>query len=308
LIAEHERKFPSEVLPWGGIKSVTAVTKAFARRLDCLGVNYCFLLCFGGFRAPAVNDLRSLSPKLAGAAKMAYAGNVARRHAGNINRRILRALTVWLRGGTVVRCRFNEIGVAGALAIAVALGGCANVDENKDVWFSKPFQVVSRNAGYTFSELQESKDRSKPITANDLVAANGSCPPPPMQQAAAPPVQAAAAAAQQPGAAPAADQPGNAPAAGDTGTLLGGGIALGMSECDVVFRAGAANNVQIGKNPNGDRTAVLTYNSGPRPGIYHFDAGKLTEIERVQTAPAPAQTAKKKPASPKASSKQAAKE
>jgi hypothetical protein len=197
----------------------------------------------------------------------------------------------------VVQFRANEIGVVGALAVAIALGGCANVDyENKDAWFAKPFEFVSRKGGYTFSELQESKDRSRPITANDLVAANGSCQPPAVQPAPA-------------GAA--ANQPGSAPAATDTSALLGAGISLGMSECDVVFRAGAPNAVQVGKNPNGDRTAVLTFNSGPRSGIYHFEAGALTEVERAQTAtaPAPAQTAKKKPASPsKASSKQATKE
>jgi hypothetical protein len=195
----------------------------------------------------------------------------------------------------VVRFWAHEIGIGGALAIAVALGGCANVDyENKDAWFSKPFEFVSRKGGYTFSELQVSKDRSRPITANDLVAANGSCPPPAVPQAPA---------------AAAANQAGGAPAATDASALLGGGIALGMSECDVVFRAGAPTAVQIGKNPNGDRTAVLTFNSGPRPGIYHFEAGALAEVERGQTAPVPAQTAKKKPASPaKASGKQAAKE
>ncbi|MGA8693024.1 MAG: hypothetical protein WB689_04120, partial [Xanthobacteraceae bacterium] len=76
----------------------------------------------------------------------------------------------------MVQFRANEIGVVGALAVAIALGGCANVDyENKDAWFAKPFEFVSRKGGYTFSELQESKDRSRPITANDLVAANGSC-------------------------------------------------------------------------------------------------------------------------------------
>jgi hypothetical protein len=195
----------------------------------------------------------------------------------------------------VVEFRANDIWVVGALSGALALGACANVDvENKDAWFSRPFQFVSRGSGYTFSELQESKDRTRPVTANDLVAANGSCPPPPAVQQA-----------------PAANQPGGAPAATDTSTLLGGGIALGMSECDVVFRAGAPNAVQIGKNPNGDRTAVLTFSSGPRSGVYHFQAGALIEVERAQTAPAaPAapQTAKKKPASPKASSKQAAKE
>jgi hypothetical protein len=193
--------------------------------------------------------------------------------------------------GVLVLLRANEIGVLGALAIAVALGGCANVDyDNKDAWFAKKFEFVSRKGGYTFSELQESKDRSRPISGNDLVAANGSCAPPTVPQAPA---------------AAAANQPGSAPPAADTGTLLGGGISLGMTECDVVFRAGAPNAVQIGNAPNGDRTAVLTFNGGPRPGIYHFAAGALTEVERVQTAPAPAQTAKKKPA-PKASSKQAA--
>ena len=194
--------------------------------------------------------------------------------------------------------RANDICVVGALAGALALGSCANVDmENKDAWFSKPFQFVSRGGGYTFSELQESKARSQPITANDLVATNGSCPPPPAVQQAGPAPAAAA-----------ANQPGSAPAATDTSALLGDGIALGMSECAVVFRAGAPSAVQIGKNPSGDRTAVLTFNSGPRPGIYHFQAGALMEVERAQTAPAPVQTTKKKPASSKASSKQATKE
>ena len=201
--------------------------------------------------------------------------------------------------GTVVEFRASDICVVGALAGALALGACANVDaENKDAWFAKPFQFVSRGGGYTFSELQESKERTRPITANDLVAANGSCPPPP----AVPQAPAAAAAT-------ATNQPGGAPVAADAGTLLGGGIALGMSECDVVFRAGAPNAVQIGKNPNGDRTADLTFNSGPRPGIYHFQGGALVAVERGQTAPAPAPTAKKKPAAPpKPSNKQAAKE
>lgn len=211
-----------------------------------------------------------------------------------------------------MRFRAHEIGVVAALAIA--LGGCANVDENKDAWFSKPFQFVSRNGGYTFSELQESKNRSRPITANDLVAANGSCPTPQvqqpaMQQAAAPPVATPAGAA--PAAAPASNQPGGAPDASGADPLLGGGIALGMTECDIVFRAGAPNAVQIGKNPNGDRTAVLTFSGGPRPGIYHFEAGALMEVERVATPAAATQTAKKKPApkpTKQASSKQAAKE
>ena len=170
----------------------------------------------------------------------------------------------------------------GALALACALSSCANVDENKDSWFAKPFQAVSRNGGYSFSELQETKDRAKPITAADLVDANGACPAP----------------AAQPSAAAQANQAPGAPSASDANSLVGGGVALGMSECDIVFRAGQPNSVQLGQNPNGDRTAVLTFNAGSRPGIYHFERGALTEIDEVPAPPAPAQVAKKKPPTP----------
>jgi hypothetical protein len=69
-----------------------------------------------------------------------------------------------------------------------------------------------------------------------------------------------------------------------------------MSECDVVFRAGQPSSVQIGSLPNGDRTAVLTFQSGPRPGIYRFVRGGLTEMDAVAAPPAPPPVAKKKPA------------
>jgi hypothetical protein len=189
----------------------------------------------------------------------------------------------------------------GALVLACVLSGCANVDvENKDAWFAKPFQAVSRNGGYSFSELQETKDRAKPITASDLVDANGACPAPAVQPAPALAVQPAPAAA-----------PGNpaagAPPASDANSLLGGGVALGMSECEVVYRAGQPNSVQLGQNPSGDRTAVLTFNAGPRPGIYHFERGGLMEIDGVPAPPAPPKIAKKKPA-PLSKQKQAAKD
>jgi hypothetical protein len=185
----------------------------------------------------------------------------------------------------------------GAMAVAIGLSGCADVDTNKDSWFAKPFQFVSRNGGYQFSELQETKDRSKTITSGDLVDSNGACPTPLAPAAQAAPVQPAPAAA-----------PGNPADAGpvsDANPLLGGGVALGMSECDIVNRAGAPNSVQLGNNPNGDRTAVLTFNAGPRPGIYHFERGALMEIDGVPAPPAAPKVAKKKPANP-AKQKQAA--
>lgn len=202
----------------------------------------------------------------------------------NTNRRIVRHRQAL--GDDRVQFRSHSCGVlaalATALATALALSGCANVDwSSPQAWFARPLDVAGKKGGYTFSELQETKQQQRPITANDLVNSNGSCPPPAVAAAPAPaPGQAAAPAA---------------PAA-DTAALLGGGLALGMSECDVVFRAGQPNSVQIGSLPNGDRTAVLTFDSGPRAGIYHFQRGTLREMDSLPMAAAPPQAVKKKPA------------
>lgn len=165
-----------------------------------------------------------------------------------------------------------------ALTLALALCGCASVDmfDTNEHWFQKPFDFKGRSGGYTFSELQETNSKRGPVGANQMVDASGACPAMP---------------AANPGVAPvAAEGPGAAAAE----PLLGGAIALGMTECDVVYRAGAPSNVQIGTNPNGARSLVLTYNGGPRPGIYRFEAGRLTDLDRVEVAePKPASKSKK---------------
>ena len=141
---------------------------------------------------------------------------------------------------------------------------------------------VGRSAGYSYSDLSETR-LNKPIGDADLIDGNGACP----ASAAAPPR-----APSDQAASPAA--PGMPPAS------LGEGVGLGMSECEVVARAGQPNNIQIGKAPNGDRTALLAYDSGPRPGIYHFERGRLMQMDRVdQPAPPPPKVAKKKPTKPK---------
>jgi hypothetical protein len=173
----------------------------------------------------------------------------------------------------------NRCGALLTLAMAAAVSGCANVDFDTGQWFQKPVDFLGRSGGYTYTELQTTKQQ-RPITANDLVQPNGACPPPP----AAPQAQV------PPGTAAATDA---ATANGAADGLLGGGIALGMSECDVVYRAGQPSAVQLGKNPNGDRTAVLTFDSGPRPGLYRFEGGRLMQMDSVQAAePAAAPTAK----------------
>ena len=164
--------------------------------------------------------------------------------------------------------------------MAVALGGCADTGWDSAGLFRKPVDVVGRSAGYSYSDLQESR-QARPVTDSDLVDASGGCP-----AAAAPPPAAAGGPAGGPGA-PGADA-----------SALGEGIGLGMTECEVVARAGPPNSVQLGRNPNGDRTAILSYQSGPRPGVYHFERGRLMQMDRVEMA-APLPPAKKKPAKTK---------
>ena len=166
-------------------------------------------------------------------------------------------------------------GLLAALAMAGVLGGCGDTGWDSGGLFRKPIDVAGRSGGYTFSDLGESR-LARPVTDADLVDANGSC------AAAAPP--------PQPGAGPAA--PGSATPG------LAEGVGLGMTECEVVARAGAPNSVQLGRNPSGDRTAVLSYQGGPRPGVYHFERGRLMQMDRVEVAQPPPQ-AKKKPAKTK---------
>jgi hypothetical protein len=73
-----------------------------------------------------------------------------------------------------------------------------------------------------------------------------------------------------------------------------GGIALEMTECEVVGRAGPPANVEVGANERGERAVTLTYTSGSRPGIYRFVAGRLSSIERGAEPP-PEPTKPKKP-------------
>lgn len=171
-----------------------------------------------------------------------------------------------------------------ALMLTVALSGCANPDvfDSNERWFSRSFDISGRNGGYTFSELKDSA-RNRVAGANDLVSPTGACPPPALAAAPAP-------AAAGPGVIP-----NGAPADAGASSLLGAPVALGMTECEVVDRAGTPSAVQIGTNPNGDRTALVTFDSGPRPGIYHFERGRLMDMDRVAVAAPPPKAMKKRP-------------
>ena len=172
--------------------------------------------------------------------------------------------------------------LAAALSLATTLGACGTGPEllSKDGWFPKPLDVSS---GVTWSSTARHQiSRGGPVAPEDYVDAQGHC---------APGTEAPVMAATPVAAAPA--QPGAAvPAA-----LPGGGVALEMSECEVVRRTGAPDRVEIGATDASERSVVITYLRGPRPGIYRFVSGRLTLVEKAPEPAAPQRTAR--PSKPK---------
>lgn len=142
-------------------------------------------------------------------------------------------------------------------------------------WFSRSGRLFIRNVSIETPPLTP----DKPVTAEDLVSADGACP------GMAPPGGPSDANAQTDGA----------PVVPSTR----GTVALGHTECDVVRGIGAPASVNLSSNARGDRVAVVTYTQGQRAGIYTFTAGRLASIERGEEPVAPKTAkpkAKKKPA------------
>jgi hypothetical protein len=125
----------------------------------------------------------------------------------------------------------------------------------------------------------------RPVGPEDLVGAQGECPITPEQTAA---TQAAPRGPLDGGAGAPRE---SVPESPQDIPLQGGGIALQMSECEVVRRAGPPERLEFGAGERGQRNVVITYIRGPRPGIYRFSEGRLYSIER---APEPPPTAKQK--------------
>jgi hypothetical protein len=171
---------------------------------------------------------------------------------------------------------FGQKPVLALLLLAPLMAGCSNAPDlfSRDAeWFSRSGRLFIRNISIETPPLTP----NKPVTNDDLVSADGSCPGMP------PPAGAADANALAGGAAGAPPPQG------------GGSVALGHTECDVVRGIGAPDNVNLSNGPGGDRVAVITYTKGPRAGIYTFNAGRLSSVERgEEVAPAP-KAAKPKP-------------
>jgi hypothetical protein len=165
------------------------------------------------------------------------------------------------------------------IAISAGLAGCSSqiLPEGK----LQPIKFFEKQDASTPGLAGEASfSTSASVTPEDLVDASGAC----SASAVAP--------------APAQDSAAGT-IAGDLGSQnvqsppVLGGVALGMTECQVVQRAGQPGKVEISADPNNDRATVLTYMTGPWPGIYKFSAGRLKEVERVAEPPPPPKPAKK---------------
>jgi hypothetical protein len=156
--------------------------------------------------------------------------------------------------------------------IAMATLACAMAACSSDLSLTgvtlvpKPETLLRKPDWATFSGGKS--DELRPVTAADLLSREGQC-----------------------------DGGGGQAAADSTAA---GGIALQMTECDVVRRAGPVERIDIGSDERGERAVTLTYLRGPWPGIYRFTGGRLVSIERAPgPPPAPAKAPKastKKPA------------
>lgn len=138
---------------------------------------------------------------------------------------------------------------AAVVVVALTLGGCASVgveDLNPTEWFSAP-SARPWEGGFTVSRGTATPE-TRQVTASDFVGADGQC---------------------QGGA------PAEAP----------GGIALTMTECELVAAAGVPEQVDISADENGDRRAVLTYTTGENSGVYTFVSGRLKVIEGLPEPP-----------------------
>jgi hypothetical protein len=209
----------------------------------------------------------------------------------------------------------SRIALVCAALIGLCVAGCANrtqvFQNNNESWFSKPFITTPDWAKPDSIARTPDLGPRGPVGAENLVGADGRCAMTQTAQAMAPPVVQPP--ADRPVGSVAGDLAGApmppmaaAPPVAEPGTPpVLGGIALGMTECQAVERAGTPANVAITGGDHGERNVVLTYLSGPWPGIYRFSDGRLKVIDRAPVPPEapklpPKKKTSKKPVKPTA--------
>ncbi len=203
-----------------------------------------------------------------------------------------------------------------AAALAVVLAGCSVDSASLSSINLNPFSGdTERSRDYNYFYKRDARGPGM-VASADLIGPDGHCafesapasaaPYPATTQAAPPAAQPQASEPINPRsnqalyftAGPQANpqQPSNLPSTGAPPPATGRdtfGIALQMTECQVVQLAGTTDRVEIGAE-GGRRSVVLTYMAGPRPGIYRFTDGRLTSMERVEVPAAPKKQAPRK--------------
>ena len=167
--------------------------------------------------------------------------------------------------GALAMQRSNRMVLRGlALAALVqALGACSSdLSLNNLTLVPKPDTLMRKPDWATFS-AGKNDFMLRPLTSADFVNQDGQC----------------AAAAEQ--------ARGSADQAGAEGAAPLGGIALQMTECEVVRRAGPVEKIDISADERGERTVVLSYLRGSAAGVYRFVGGRLVSIERAPGPPPP---------------------
>jgi hypothetical protein len=197
---------------------------------------------------------------------------------------IIAAANMVAQSSAWVRSRDTSVGEAVrisakfAMLMAVLLaGGCSMPDTDS-------YRLPAASNLFRPMSVTNYRERTlPPVTAADLVDANGNCAGAPVAAVSGDP-------AAQAGASPG-------------GAAIPGPVALGMTECEVVRNAGVPARADVGANERRERTATLTYVGGERSGIYLFTDGRLKSMELGPEPPQPEKASaknKKKPAKPPA--------
>jgi hypothetical protein len=174
---------------------------------------------------------------------------------------------MWMLG------RGNSLAAARAACVvgaAFALASC----QAADFQFNTPKMDVTTIIPPDPDQFARKQRTLQPIGPADLVDASGACAGGDAT-AAVPSEQAS-----DPQAAPSPPPPPR-------------GIALEMTECEVVRAAGRPAEVQVSADQRGERAVTMIYASPERP-IYRFVAGRLKTVERG--AEPPPEPAARKPA------------
>jgi hypothetical protein len=158
-------------------------------------------------------------------------------------------------------------------ALAQAMGACSSdLSLNNLTLVRKPETLMRKPDWATFT-AGKNDFSLRPLTSADFVNQDGQC----AEQARS-----------------------TADPVGADGAAPVGGIALQMTECEVVRRAGPVEKIDISADERGERAVVLSYLRGSAAGVYRFVGGRLVSIERAPgPPPAPGKSQKptaKKPA------------